>query len=76
VRLGGGIGHHAPLVAATSADQPADESWLTPGVRGIGGASLLADVGHEIPMSLLPSPLNRDARCGGRPRIIGDVADW
>jgi MFS family permease len=33
------------------------ERWLTPGVRGIGGASLLADVGHEIPTSLLPSLL-------------------
>lgn len=32
-----------------------DEQWFTPGVRGIGAASLLADVGHEIPTSLLPS---------------------
>ncbi|MEJ7892719.1 MAG: MFS transporter [Solirubrobacteraceae bacterium] len=38
---------------------PADDPgpWLTPGVRGIGGASLLADVGHEIPTSLLPALL-------------------
>jgi len=35
----------------------ADETWLTPGVRGIGAASLLADVGHEIPTALLPSLL-------------------
>ena len=34
-----------------------DRSWLTPGVVGIGGASLLADVGHEIPTALLPSLL-------------------
>jgi hypothetical protein len=27
----------------------ADGRWLTPGVRGIGAASLLADLGHEIP---------------------------
>src|SRR3954465_12143719 len=27
--------------------------WLTPGVRGIGGASLLADVGHEVSTALL-----------------------
>lgn len=33
------------------------ERWLTPGVRGIGGASLLADLGHEVPTSLLPSLL-------------------
>jgi MFS family permease len=32
-----------------------DERWLTPGARGIGTASLLADLGHEVPTSLLPS---------------------
>src|SRR4051794_16165842 len=31
--------------------------WLGPGVAGIGAASFLADVGHEIPTSLLPSLL-------------------
>ena len=31
--------------------------WLTPGVRGIGVASLLADLGHEVPTALLPSLL-------------------
>ena len=37
---------------------PADgQGWLTPGVRGIGGASLLADLGHEVPTALLPSLL-------------------
>ncbi|WP_334141441.1 MFS transporter [Rhabdothermincola sp.] len=35
----------------------APETWLTPGVTGIGGASLLADAGHEIPTALLPSLL-------------------
>lgn len=35
---------------------PADTAeWFTPGVRGIGTASLLADVGHEVPTALLPS---------------------
>ncbi|MGH3765979.1 MAG: MFS transporter [Pseudonocardiaceae bacterium] len=29
--------------------------WLTPGVRGIGTASFLADVGHEVPTSLMAS---------------------
>ena len=33
------------------------ERWLTPGVRGIGAASFMADVGHEIPTALLPSLL-------------------
>ena len=32
-----------------------DGGWLTPGVRGIGLASLLSDAGHEIPTSLLPT---------------------
>ena len=47
-------------VDARPADEPstgpdAQERWLTPGVRGIGAASLLADAGHEVPTSLLPS---------------------
>src|SRR5215203_7219271 len=33
------------------------DRWLTPGVRGIGAASLLADLGHEIPTALLPNLL-------------------
>ncbi|MDX6677002.1 MAG: hypothetical protein QOE31_1054 [Solirubrobacteraceae bacterium] len=43
--------------AATDPEAAAGERWLTPGVRGIGGASLLSDAGHEIPTSLLPSLL-------------------
>ena len=38
-------------------DDTTASGWLTPGVKGIGGASLLADIGHEIPTSLLPSLL-------------------
>lgn len=34
-----------------------EQPWLTRGAAGIGIASLLADVGHEIPTSLLPSLL-------------------
>jgi MFS family permease len=34
-----------------------NERWLGPGVAGIGTASFLADVGHEIPTALLPSLL-------------------
>ena len=36
-------------------EQLGDERWLTPGVGAIGTASLLADLGHEIPTALLPS---------------------
>ena len=41
------------------ADAPADarRRWLGPGVAGIGTASFLADVGHEIPTALLPNLL-------------------
>lgn len=45
------------------------ERWLTPGVVGIGGASLLADVGHEIPTSLLPSFLT--STLGASPAALG-----
>ncbi len=50
----------------TTAERPAPEArWLTPGVRGIGGASLLADVGHEIPTSLLTGTLGAPAAALG-----------
>jgi MFS family permease len=32
-----------------------EERWLNRGVLGIGGASLLSDLGYEIPTALLPS---------------------
>src|SRR5215217_7909163 len=31
------------------------DRWMTGGVGGIGTASLLADLGHEVPTALLPS---------------------
>ena len=40
----------------TEATRPS-ERWLGPGVAGIGTASFLADVGHEIPTALLPNLL-------------------
>jgi MFS family permease len=46
-------------VRAESAEAVAPpRPWFTPGVRGIGLASLLADIGHEIPTALLPSFLS------------------
>jgi Bacterial regulatory proteins, luxR family len=47
----------------------AGERWLTPGVRGIGAASFLADVGHEIPTALLPKLLT--ATLGARAAALG-----
>ena len=43
------------VVDAAEIQRDEAERWLTPGVRGIGTASLLADLGHEIPTALLPS---------------------
>jgi hypothetical protein len=41
----------------TDPNVEARERWLGPGVAGIGTASFLADVGHEIPTALLPNLL-------------------
>jgi MFS family permease len=43
--------------AAGTAGAPVGRDWFGPGVAGIGCASLLADVGHEVPTALLPSLL-------------------
>jgi MFS family permease len=37
------------------ADAAETEQWFVPGVAGIGFASFLSDVGHEVPTALLPS---------------------
>ena len=42
---------------ATTEAADVDARWFGPGVAGIGSASLLADLGHEIPTALLPSLL-------------------
>lgn len=38
-------------------ERSGDERWLNRGVGAIGSASLLSDLGHEIPTALLPSLL-------------------
>ncbi|WP_261560638.1 MFS transporter [Frankia tisae] len=44
----------APAPAVDTTEAPADRRpWLTPGVGGIGAASFLADVGHEVPTALM-----------------------
>jgi MFS family permease len=68
-----------------------DQMWLTRGVSGIGTASFLADLGHEVPTALLPSLLTStlgapaaalglvegvsDALAGGARFIGGALAD-
>ena len=50
-----------PAAATSESDSvsvsASSTAWLTPGVAGIGTASLLSDAGHEIPTALLPSLL-------------------
>jgi MFS family permease len=41
--------------SGTEVPRAAHWPWLTPGVGGIGTASFLADVGHEVPTSLMAS---------------------
>ncbi len=66
-------------MAATSEPEPEavlQSGWLTPGVRGIGVASLLADLGHEVPTSLLPSLLTSTLRAPAASLgVIEGVAD-
>jgi MFS family permease len=45
--------------------------WLTRGVVGIGSASLLADVGHEVPTALLPSLVT--STLGGSAAALGVI---
>lgn len=42
-------------IPTSAAGERADERWLTPGVLGVGGASLFSDTGHELVTSILPT---------------------
>jgi MFS family permease len=58
----------------------AEERWFLPGVRAIGAASLLSDLGHEVPTALLPSFLAHTlglgaARAAAALGVIEGVAD-
>jgi MFS family permease len=51
-------------------------AWLNRGVTAIGGASLLADLGYEVPTSLLPSFLSSTLRAPAAALgIIEGIAD-
>lgn len=45
--------------------------WFTPGVRGIGVASFLSDLGHEVPTSLLPQFVT--STLGGSAAALGAI---
>jgi MFS family permease len=49
------VPHTAEAEPRPPAATPEAEGWLGPSVRGIGAASLLSDLGHEVPTALLPS---------------------
>jgi hypothetical protein len=51
------------------------ERWLGPGVAGIGTASFLADVGHEIPTALLPNLWGAQMRSCSSPVLVNQAAE-
>lgn len=55
-----------PPPAAKTVDR-----WLTPGVAGVGGASLFSDAGHEMVTSLLPTFLT--VTLGAGPATLGAI---
>ncbi len=63
-RSGRGRWQGVPVSGDTdaAAEPPGQPHWLTPGVGGIGIASLLSDLGHEVPTALLPSLLTSTLR--------------
>ena len=65
-----------PMASASSGASSQEAPWLTRGVAGIGGASLLADIGHEVPTALLPSFLSSTLGASGAALgLIEGVAD-
>jgi MFS family permease len=65
----------APEPAAVD-DDPTPAAWLTAGVGGIGLASFLSDLGHEVPTSLLPSLLTSTLRAPASALgVIEGIAD-
>ena len=49
--------------------------WLTPGVGGIGAASLLSDLGHEVPTALLPRFITSLGGSAATLGIVEGIAD-
>ena len=54
-----------------SAGPGREQPWLTSGVRAVGAASLLADLGHEVPTALLPGFLT--ATLGAPAAALGAI---
>ena len=65
-------------MAETAANE--QQRWFLPGVRAIGAASFLSDLGHEVPTALLPTFLSTTlglgaARAAAALGVIEGVAD-
>jgi MFS family permease len=56
-------------------ERKVSERWLTPGVRGIGAASLLSDLGHEVPTALLPRVITSLGGSAAALGVIEGIAD-
>ncbi len=52
-------------------EPPTSDRWLTPGVLGVGAASLFSDSSHEMVTSLLPTFLT--PTLGGGPATLGAI---
>ncbi len=52
-------------------DEQTGRGWLTPGVLGLGGASLFSDSSHEMVSSLLPTFLASTLHSG--PGALGAI---
>lgn len=58
------------MTADIQAD-PSDQPWLSPGIAGVGAASLFSDAGHEMVTSLLPTFLASTLHSG--PAALGAI---
>ena len=56
-------------------ERTSSQPWLTPGVRGIGAASLLSDLGHEVPTALLPRFITSVGGSAAALGVIEGIAD-
>ena len=70
------IAYYAMEHTDTDTQTPPEEAltrghWLTPGVRGIGAASFLSDLGHEVATSLLPRFVT--STLGGSAAALGAI---
>ncbi len=64
-------GESGPVALPKPTDPSDPDRWLTPGVLGVGAASLCSDTSHELVTSLLPSFLTSTLHAG--PAALGAI---